>query len=54
MHVTVLPNIEVVILYSSAICLWSYWNTMDTTQYFVSISFPEGSKSLAKVQLIRH
>jgi hypothetical protein len=54
MHVTVLPNIEIVILDSSGICLWSYWNTTDATQHFVSISFPEGSNSLATVQIIRH
>jgi hypothetical protein len=54
MRMTVLPNIEVVFLDSSGICLWSFWNTLDTTQHFVSINFPEGSNSLATVQVIRH
>jgi hypothetical protein len=54
MFVSMLPSIEVLLLDSTGVCLWSYWNASGTTVHFISISLPPGSSGLASVVIIRH
>jgi hypothetical protein len=54
MFVSILPSIEVLLLDSTVVCLWSYWNASGTTVHFISISLPPGSSGLASVVIIRH
>jgi hypothetical protein len=54
MFVSMLPSIEVLLLDSTGVCLWSHWNASGSTMHFISINLPPDSGGLDSVVIIRH